>query len=109
MAKHLVSLLFVTVCVSLCFIPFDDLHSQRGMKTITVHTKTGKEIKLYKDSYALVVGNGTYTEGWNPLRGALQDVEEVTAALKKHGFTVTLKKDLTKPKFEDVFDKFVTE
>ena len=99
------------LCFSLCLIIIDGLLSQtdRGMKTITVQTKEGTAIELYKDSYALVVGNGTYTNGWNPLKGALQDVEEVAAALKKHGFTVTLEKDLTKPKFEDVFEKFVTE
>ena len=109
MTKHLIFLLFVTACVSLFLVATDELLSQRGMKTITVRTKIGKEIELYKDSYALVVGNGTYTEGWNPLGGAIQDVAEVAAALKKHGFAVTLKNDLTKPEFEDVFEKFVTE
>ena len=109
MKKHLIFLLFVVVCVSLCLVATDELLSQRGMKTIKVRTKMGKEIELYKDSYALVVGNGTYTEGWNPLRGALQDVADVAAALEKHDFTVTLKKDLTKPEFEDAFEKFVTE
>ena len=111
MTKHLIFRLFVTLCFSLCLFAAGDLFSQtnRGMKTITVQTKEGRAIELYKDSYALVVGNGTYTNGWNPLRGALQDVEEVANALKKHGFTVTLKKDLTKPKFEDAFERFVTE
>ena len=109
MTKHLIFLLFVVVCVSLCLVAADELLSQRGMKAIKVRTKTGTEIELYKDSYALVVGNGTYTKGWNPLRGALQDVEDVAAALEKHDFTVTLKKDLTKPEFEDTFEKFVTE
>ena len=109
MRKHMVFLLILTVCVSFCFVVTDELFPQRGMKTIKVRTKTGKEIELYKDSYALVVGNSTYTKGWNPLGGVLQDVEEVAAALKKHGFTVTLEKDLTKQEFEDAFEKFVTE
>ena len=109
MKKHLIFLLFVTVCVSLSLVATEELLSQRGMKPIKVRTRTGQEIELYKDSYALVVGNSTYTKGWNPLGGALQDVEEVAAALKKHSFTVTLKKDLTKPEFEDAFEKFVTE
>ena len=110
MTKHLIFRRVVMLCFCLCLIATGNLFSQdsRGMK-ITVHTKEGKAIPLYKDSYALVVGNGTYTEGWNPLRGPLQDVEEVAAALKKHGFTVILKKDLTKPKFEEAFDKFVIE
>ena len=109
MKKHLIFLLFVTVCVSLCLVATDELLSQRGMKPIKVRTRAGQEIELYKDSYALVVGNSTYTKGWNPLGGALQDVEEVAAALKKHDFTVTLEKDLTKPEFEDAFEKFVTK
>ncbi len=111
MKKHLILLLFTMLCFSLCLLAAGDLlvQTDRGMKAITVHTKEGEAIQLYEDSYALVVGNGTYTKGWNPLRGALQDVEEVADALKKHGFTVTLKKDLTKPKFEDAFERFVTE
>ena len=111
MTKHLIFQCVVMVCFFLCLIIIGDLFSQtnRGMKTITVRTMAGTEIELYKDSYALVVGNGNYTNGWNPLRGALQDVEEVAEALKKHGFTVTLKKNLTKPKFEDAFEEFVTE
>ena len=79
------------------------------MKTITVHTKEGKAIELYKDSYALVVGNGNYTNGWDPLDGALKDVKEVETVLKKHGFRVTLKKDLTKAKFDRAFAEFVLE
>ncbi len=109
MKKHLIFLLCMAVCVSLCLVVTDELLSQRGMKPIKVRTRAGQEIELYKDSYALVVGNSTYTKGWNPLGGALQDVEEVAAALKKHDFTVTLEKDLTKPEFEDAFEKFVTE
>ncbi len=91
-----------------CLIIIGDLFSQtgRGMKPITVHTTAG-EIQLYKDSYALVVGNGTYTKGWDPLEGALKDVKEVETALKKHGFNVTLKKDLTKAKFDRAFAEFV--
>ena len=97
------------LCFSLGFITASNLLSQtdRGMKTITVHTKKGKPIELYKASYALVVGNGNYTNGWDPLDGALKDVTEVEAVLKKHGFRVTLKKDLTRAKFDRAFAEFV--
>ena len=107
MKKHLIFLLFVTVCISLCLVAADELLSQRGMKTITVHTKEGKAIELYKDSYALVIGNGNYTNGWDPLDGALKDVKEVETVLKKHGFHVTLKKNLTKVEFDRAFAEFV--
>ena len=109
MTKHLIFRHVVILCFSLAFITAGDLFSQtnRGMKTITVRTKVGEEIQLYKDSYALVVGNGSYTNGWDPLAGALKDVKEVAAALEKHGFHVTLKTDLRKTDFETAFEAFI--
>ena len=106
--KHLIFHPVVIFCVALCLIGTEDLFSQtdRGMKAITVRTRTG-EIQLYKDSYALVVGNGTYTNGWDPLEGALKDVKEVETVLKKHSFNVTLKTDLTEAEFKRAFAEFV--
>ena len=102
--------LIFSFVVTLCFIATGSLFSQtsRGMK-IKVRTKAGQEIQLYKESYALVIGNGNYTNGWDSLDGALTDVEEVMGALEEHGFHVTLKKDLTKAKFDRVFAEFVLE
>ena len=110
MKKHLIFHPVVILCVALYLITTEDLFSQtdRGMKVITVRTRAG-EIELYKDSYALVVGNGTYTNGWDPLEGALKDVKEVETVLKKHGFNVTLKTDLTEPEFRRAFAEFVLE
>lgn len=107
MTKHLIFQRVVMLCF--CLIAAGDLFAQTagGMKTITVRTQQGTEIELYKDSYALVVGNGSYTEGWSRLPGTLQDVDEIADALEEHGFSVTLKKDLTKPEFEKVFADFV--
>lgn len=75
---------------------------------IKVRTNTSKEIDLYKASYALVIGNGNY-KYWNPLPGALRDVEEVKDALETHGFNVTLKTDLNKAEFERALAEFVLE
>ena len=109
MTKHLIFRRVVMLCFCLCPVAAGDLFSQttHGMKTITVRTQQGEEIELYKDSYALVVGNGSYTGGWSQLSGVLQDVDEVADALEEHGFSVTLKKDLTKPEFEKIFADFV--
>jgi len=81
------------------------LSADRGV--VYVKTHDGKSIPLYDNSYALVVGNGHYTEGWGPLPGALADVDEVAKALRANGFTVELKKDLTEPEFKTVFGDFV--
>ena len=103
-----ITLIAIVFCSAAIFIGAPDLFPQtnRGMK-ISVRTNTGEEIQLYKASYALIVGNGNYRNGWDPLPGATRDVQEVAAALKTHGFNVTLKTDLTKDKFEDAFETFV--
>ena len=41
---------------------------------VKITTAEGKSIDLYSKSYALVIGNGNYTNGWNPLTGALTQV-----------------------------------
>ena len=103
-----ITLITIVFCSAAIFIGVPDLFPQtrRGMK-ISVRTKTGEEIELYKASYALIVGNGNYRNGWDPLPGATRDVQEVAEALKTHGFNITLKTDLTKDKFEDAFETFV--
>ena len=108
MKLFLITLIAIVLCSAAIFIGAPDLFSQtsRGMK-ITVRTNTGEEIELYKASYALIVGNGNYRNGWDPLPGATRDVQEVAKALKTHDFNVTLKTDLTKDKFEDAFETFV--
>jgi len=60
--------------------------SSRGF-TIATKTSAGKvkKFRLYQNSYALVVGNGTYQKGWDPLPGALEDVGEVAETLKRTG------------------------
>ncbi len=87
-----------------------DLRSQEGMR-VTVETVDGEEIALYKDSYALVIGNGAYRvkNGWHPLPGAVEDVKEVAEVLERHGFKVTLKIDVTKAEFNEVFSAFIYE
>ena len=76
-----------------------------GLRVVAT-TPEGKEIPLYNNSYALVIGNGNYTKGWDPLPGAIRDVKDVARALEKNGFKVTLKKDLTKGSFNEVFGRF---
>ncbi len=103
------SLLFFSIfCGVIVFITATELFSQRGM-SITVRTESGEEFALYKDSHALVIGNGAYPvkNGWNPLPGAVNDVSEVAEVLKRHGFNVTLKIDVTKSEFNKAFSDFI--
>jgi hypothetical protein len=81
------------------------LANQRGIK-VTAKTPSGKAIPLYSGSYALVIGNGDYTNGWDPLPGALRDVKDVARALKENGFNVTLKTNVTRNAFRQAFGRF---
>ena len=110
MKTSLITLFVIVLCGAIIFISTTELHPQtrRGMK-ISVRTSAGEHIELYNASYALVIGNGNYTNGWDPLPGALQDVKEVAETLKTHDFNVTLKTDLTADEFEDAFLTFVLE
>ena len=110
MKTFLISLFVVFLCSAIIFIGTTELHPQtsRGMK-ISVRTSAGEHIELYNASYALVIGNGNYTNGWDPLPGAMQDVKEVAEALKTHDFNVTLKTDLTSDEFNEAFLTFVLE
>ena len=79
--------------------------AQRGIK-VSAKTPEGKTIPLYTNSYALVIGNGDYANGWDPLPGAIQDVKDVARALRANGFNVTLKTNLTKNAFSRAFGNF---
>ena len=101
-------LFFCILCGVTVLIAATDLLSQRGMN-VAIQTESGEEFNLYKDSYALVIGNGTYPvkNGWNPLPGAIADVKEVAEVLERHGFNVTLKIDVTKSEFNQAFSEFI--
>ena len=108
MRKISLFLFFSCLCVVIVCIAATELFSQRGMR-VTVQTESGEAFGLYKDSYALVIGNGAYPvkNGWTPLPGAVKDVKEVTAVLEKQGFNVTQKIDVTKAEFNKAFSEFI--
>ncbi len=101
-------LFFTIFCSAVILLTVSELFPQRGMQVI-VRTEDGAELSLYKDSYALVIGNGSYPakNGWNPLIGALNDVREVAEVLERRGFNVTLKVDVTKAEFNKAFSEFI--
>jgi hypothetical protein len=72
------------------------LADSRGLK-VAVQTTEGSVLDLYERSYALIVGNGTYIGGWDPLPGALKDTKEIAAALT------------TRDQFQKAFRRFVLQ
>ncbi len=107
-----VSLSFILVVLVILLLSFHPSSSQESeaIKKVDVKIPGGETIALYKGSYALVVGNGNYTKGWDPLPGALKDVDEVARVLEEvHHFKVVKKKDLTRNEFLQVLTQFIHE
>jgi len=63
-------------------------------------------VELYSKSYALVIGNDNYRDGWARLGQARNDARKVATALKARGFEVTLKMDLKAAELEGAFKGF---
>ena len=101
-------LFFGLISVTTQFIAAPQGTSQRQTQ-ITLYTEDGTELVHYNDSHALVIGNGAYPakNGWKPLPEAVNDVKEVAEVLKRHGFNVTLKIDVTMAEFNKVFSDFI--
>ncbi|HEY0170719.1 MAG TPA: caspase family protein [Pyrinomonadaceae bacterium] len=78
---------------------------RRGV--VGIRVEGGKELKLYEQSYALVVGVSEYTRGWPRLPGVKRDVEEVSRALERHGFLVTKVENPDSAQLEKSFKEFI--
>jgi len=61
--------------------------------------------KIYKKSYALVIGVSQY-QSLPLLPNAVPDAEEVAEALNLHGFEITLKNNPTKSQLKSALDEF---
>ena len=62
--------------------------------------------QLYSNSYALVIGIDSYTNGWPSLQNAVSDAELMAAALKERGFEVTLATNLNSVEMKQTFEEF---
>jgi len=76
----------------------------RGM---VIKTAEGKEVGSFESSYALVIGESDYTEGWPDLPGVKTDVEQVSNALRESGFQVITKTDLSFDNLKAVYEDFI--
>lgn len=84
--------LFIILFLTMFSLAASQASESRGV-TIKLKDAGGKEISLYKESHALVIGVSNYTAGWPKLSGVKKDVEEAKTALEKQGFNVTVVSD----------------
>jgi uncharacterized caspase-like protein len=97
--------IFLTTILILLFSC--NLLAQRG---IGITTKTGKNVILYENSYALIIGNSEYQKGgWGNLPGVKDDITAVNEILCQHGFKVEIAKNLTSDNFKVRIEKFIKD
>ncbi len=75
----------------------------RGMMKLVIKDETGRQVGLYENSYALVIGVSDYTNGWPDLPGVKEDIPAVREVLEKHGFEVTV---VENPDYEELGKAF---
>ncbi len=77
-------------------------------QNVRIPVEGGRELDLYRASYALVIGASDYTNGWGDLPGVLQDVAAVRTALTAHGFTVEALLNPTRDAFDKAVRRFIS-
>ncbi len=108
MRNHLVShILFISfVFISVQFIQAAE--KTRGIEVV-IHDSKGKQVALYKGSYALVIGVSDYNAGWPKLPGVQKDVLLVRSILEEHGFNVVMVKNPDHKQLDKVFKEFISD
>ncbi|MEE8435336.1 MAG: caspase family protein, partial [bacterium] len=80
--------------------------AQRGVR-VAIRDKAGREVAVFKESHALIIGVSDYRAGWPKLPGVKSDVVAVKAALESHGFDVEVVEDPTSEQLTRAFSSFI--
>jgi hypothetical protein len=80
---------------------------QRDLKRVKAAETPGQS-ELFAESHALIIGVSDYNNGLKALPGVKRDVEEVSAILSQHGFTVRTLMNPTQPQFDQAMRDFIS-
>ncbi len=78
----------------------------KGIK-VAVKDASGRQVGLYKGSYALLIGISDYTAGWPRLESVPFEINKVEAALKERGFHVVKVMNPTSDELYEAFEDFI--
>jgi hypothetical protein len=81
----------------------------RGLGVVEIRAADGSRVRLYDHSYALLIGESEYANGWHKLDGVKRDVEAVRAALEGQGFQVTVVENADGARLESAFADFIRQ
>ena len=102
-------LLFLLLLIAPCLLNSSSWSADRGIVPIAVKDKSGKQIGLYKESHALVIGVSEYTNGWPRLPGVVEDIQAVKAVLEAQGFNVVVVQNPNRRQIDDAFTSFINK
>lgn len=102
-------LLCVALAAALLFpCPPQAAADSRGVAIIKIKDAGGRDMSLYKESHALIIGVSNYTGGWPKLPGVRDDVKAMRQTLEKQGFRVTVVEDPDRRQMNEAFDSFIS-
>ena len=106
MRKYLLHVLIISfVVLSMPVVNVFALQT-RGIQVL-IKDAQGKQVGLYKESHALVIGASHYTEGWPKLPGVKEDVQSVNKILEEHGFEVVTVNNPDSEQLNRVYKDFI--
>src|SRR5262245_54607436 len=107
MKMILTLVVLLTVCL---LVPplLTRVQSQRG-QGVRIKVENGREIDLYDESHALVIGVRKYINGWRELPGAEKDAEAIGALLRQQGFQVTVVLSPTSAQLNETLSAFISD
>ncbi len=101
---------FAAVCCLDLYSPcFSYCSNHRGLKEVIIKDRSGKQVSLYSESHALVIGVSNYTSGWPKLESVPHDVNQIAAALKKNDFHVEKIINPTSRQLKTAFENFINK
>ena len=80
---------------------------QRGVAVIK--DSSGREVGLYRDSYALLIGVSDYTAGWPDLESIPGELRAVEKVLRVFGFNVVTHLNTDRAQLEDAIQNFIDD
>jgi hypothetical protein len=101
----------IQTVIAAIIIVFGVCHAQtKGLKVVSIKDSTGRQIGLYKGSYALVVGVADYTAGWPKLPSVVDETKDIQIALETAGFSVRRvlnpDEEMLRREFEQFIDRY---
>ena len=101
--------IFLTASLLVALIVSTAAPQKRGIVPVPIKDRSGKQVFLYQESHALLVGVSEYSEGWSNLPGVRKDLKEVQTALEQKGFNTIVVNNPTRNELRDSIENFINE